>query len=104
ANREVRARLDLHPRPEISLNLVPPALQAGEAPPSFRPWMGRDLIPAWTGRTKRVFLLSGGVYFRDGALCVSWDFNDRILEAGEVERFTAACLEHFEEAARCLSG
>lgn len=102
AEPELRAPLDSNPRPEISLNLVPPALQGGEAPPSFRPWMGRDLIPAWTERTKRVFLLSGGVYFRDSELCVSWDFNDRILQTDEVERFAAACLRHFEEAAQCL--
>jgi hypothetical protein len=41
---------------------------------------------------ERVFLVSGGVYFRADELCISWDFSSRLFHASSVAAFTRMCL------------
>lgn len=43
--------------------------------------------------TQRAFLLSGGVFRRDGALRIAWDFSSRLFATAEIERFTDMCRE-----------
>jgi hypothetical protein len=100
ASPEVQAEMSDHPEPAVSLNVV----MRHSSDSAYRDLAFRQ--PGYTApspnkdTTERAFILSGGVYMRDGCFHLSWDFSDRVLSKLAVERFADYCME---ELSRCIS-
>jgi hypothetical protein len=80
------------PEPEVSLNVKLSATRIGSSfvlDEERRISLGPENLPT----TERVFLLSGGVYFLEGRLCLSWDFSTRMFREETIAAFTRACRD-----------
>lgn len=92
-DESVKRELEQHPDAAISLNVQLPMRRAASSTEAAKP-STRFRRPAESiGDTPRVFLISGGVYFRDGGLYISWDFSRKLFSEAHVQAFTDACAD-----------
>jgi acyl carrier protein len=91
-------RLTDLPIPEVSLNVK--LSRAGDAAieSAFRREAGYSMGPENIDDTERVFLLSGGVFFVDGRLCVSWDFSRELFDEATIGRYADGCVTELRRA------
>jgi len=92
---EIKSKFSSHPEPQISLNYVPRNSATLKDHRYFSEERKRPEDPFNKEGTERVFLLSGGVYTRDGKFHISWDFSDRIFDVQTIRRFCRDCIDEF---------
>jgi hypothetical protein len=94
-----------HPEPEMSLNVLLPGMRRPASFLDVAEPMGQyevDTRPKPT--TERGFLISGGAYFKDEELQLSWDYSSRHFKDETIRKFGAMCIASFSETLDALGG
>jgi acyl carrier protein len=91
-----------HPHPEVSLNIIPPGAGRKQYSGVARPLRDYATATADLPDTERVFVLSGGAYFRDNTFVVSWDFSREVLDHSTVSAFAGRCMAEWRSIAALL--
>ncbi|MGA4605142.1 condensation domain-containing protein [Pseudoalteromonas maricaloris] len=96
-SKDHRAFINKLPRPQISINYIPPTFEQPNYHDIGVPVevIGRGLIDR--SDTERVFLVSGGMYFAHGKLNLSWDFSEDILDKEVMSLFSEKCMLFYNQ-------
>lgn len=85
-----------HPVPQVSLNIR--LNLSSKVPEGFV--VSKSLTSKGVANrpdTARVFLLSGGVFFRNDKLWLSWDFSSKLFRNESIQRFLDLCIDEYQK-------
>jgi hypothetical protein len=91
----LRREFGSHAAPQVSLNAFPRRARYQDGSSIGTNTDDFHHPPGTKVTTQRAFILSAGVFFHQGRLCIGWDFSGRLFGRSSVQRLAALCMQYF---------